>query len=136
VPAMELMGFLFDYQIMQRSTTKYVPLASCLLHTTRTQLTYFSWRGLYALIQNAHYQSGNIRKLEAAVKLYGGLLDIYPDVSQKLTSMLLHKYPKIRTEAADTLFAKTDIGKGVSWVKAKEADLVKLRKTLAAHGSA
>ena len=90
-----------------------------------------SWRSLYALIQNAHYQSGNIRKLEAAVKLYGGLLDVYPDASQKLTSMLLHKYPKVRNEAADTLFAKRDVGKGVNWVKAKQVDLVKLRDDLA-----
>lgn len=132
VPAMEVMGFLFDYQIMQHSATKYVhPLSPLPLFQPEPQLTYSSWRSLYALIQNAHYQSGNIRKLEAAVKLYGGLLDVYPDASQKLTSMLLHKYPKVRNEAADTLFAKGDVGKGVNWVKAKQADLVKLRDTLA-----
>ena len=115
-------------------------LSPSLLHasftTTRTLANTSSWRGLYALIQNAHYQSGNIRKLEAAVKLYGGLLDVYPDASQKLTSMLLHKYPKVRNEAADTLFAKKDVGKSVNWVKAKQVDLVKLRKALAAHGAA
>ena len=65
------------------------------------------------------------------MKLYGGLLDVYPDASQKLTSMLLHKYPKVRNEAADTLLVKRDVGKGVSWVKAKQVDLVKLRETLA-----
>lgn len=66
------------------------------------------------------------------MKLYGGLLDVYPDASQKLTSMLLHKYPKVRNEAADTLYAKRDVGKGVNWMKANQADIVKLRDSLAA----
>lgn len=72
-----------------------------------------------------------MRKLEAAVKLYGGLLDVYPDAAQKLTSLLLHKYPKVRNEAADTLFAKMGLGKGVNWVRAKQAHLVRLREALA-----
>lgn len=66
------------------------------------------------------------------MKLYGGLLDVYPDAAQKLTSMLLHKYPKVRNEAADTLFVKTGVGKSVNWVKAKQADLVELRRVLKA----
>jgi hypothetical protein len=74
-----------------------------------------------------------MRKLEAAVKLYGGLLDVYPEASQKLTSMLLHKYPKVRNEAADTLFANKGVGKGVNWVKAKQVDLARLRETLSPH---
>ena len=67
------------------------------------------------------------------MKLYGGLLDVYPEASQKLTSMLLHKYPKVRNEAADTLFANKGVGKGVNWVKAKQVDLVKLRQIMAAN---
>ncbi|KAG0649301.1 Tubulin-folding cofactor D [Hyphodiscus hymeniophilus] len=110
VPTMEVVGYLFEYRIMQRSST--------------------NWRNLYALIQNAHYQSGNMRKLEAAVKLYGGLLDVYPGAAQKLSSMLLHKYPKVRNEAADTLFVKRGVGKSVNWIKAKQVDLVKLREAM------
>ncbi len=49
---------------------------------------------------------------------------------QKLTSMLLHKFPKVRNGAADTLFATTGAGKGVNWVKAKQGDLERLRKTM------
>lgn len=57
---------------------------------------------------------------------------MYSDASQKLTSMLLHKYPKVRNEAADTLFVKRGVGKSVNWVKAKQVDLVKLREALEA----
>jgi hypothetical protein len=69
------------------------------------------------------------------VKLYGGLLDVYPDATQKLTSMLLHRYPKVRNEAADTLVVKRDVGKSVNWVKAKQIDLVKLREALGASAT-
>ena len=66
------------------------------------------------------------------MKLYGGLLDVYPDAAQKLSSMLLHKYPKIRNEAADTLFVERGVGKSVNWVKARQEDLVRLREAITA----
>ena len=130
VPAMEVMGFLFDYHIMQRSSTKYYLSSSFISVDENFRLTVLSWRNLYALIQNAHYQSGNVRKLEAAVKLYGGLLDVFPDAVQKLSSMLLHKYPKVRNEAADTLFVKKGVGKSVNWLSAKQVDVERLREVL------
>jgi len=80
VPTMEVMGFLFDAGIMGRSN--------------------LNWRSLYLLVQKAHYKTGNVRKLEAAIKLYGGLLDVYPEALQKLTSMLLHPFPNIRNQVA------------------------------------
>jgi hypothetical protein len=73
-----------------------------------------------------------MRKLEAAVKLYGGLVEVYPEAMQKLTSLLLHKYPKVRNEAADVIFIKSGVGKGVNWAKAKQVDLNRLRDSLAA----
>jgi hypothetical protein len=130
VPAMEVIGFLFDYQIMQRSETKYSPPLECIIFTS--ELTSYSWRNLYALIQNAHYQTGNMRKLEAAVKLYGGLIDVYPDAVQKLLSLLLHKYPRVRNEAADMLFVTKGVGKSVKWAMATQADLIKLKAEMEA----
>lgn len=91
-------------------------------------------RSLYLLVQKAHYKTGNIRKLEAAVKMYGGLTDVYPEALQKLTTMLLHPFPKIRNEVADTLFAVRGLGKGVDWVKASKADLERLKVELVETG--
>ena len=54
-------------------------------------------------MQKAHYKTGNVRKLEAAIRLYGGLIEVYPPAAEKLTSMLLHPFPKIRNQVADTL---------------------------------
>jgi len=81
-------------------------------------------------VQKAHYKTGNIRKLEAAVKLYGGLIEVYPEALQKLATMLLHPFPKIRNEVADTLFAARGLGKEVDWVKANKADLERLKVEL------
>jgi tubulin-specific chaperone D len=81
-------------------------------------------------VQKAHYKTGNIRKLEAAIKLYGGIVQVYPEALQKLTSMLLHPFPKMRNQVADTLFVVRGVGKGVDWTKASKEDLKRLRETL------
>src|SRR5277367_5161682 len=69
------------------------------------------WRSVYLLVQKAHYKTGNVRKLEAAIKVYGGLLQVYPEALEKLTSMLLHPFPKIRNQVADMMFAARGVGK-------------------------
>jgi hypothetical protein len=71
-----------------------------------------------------------VRKLEAAVKVYGGLLEVYPETIQKLTGMLLHPFPKVRDHVADVLFVKKGVGKGVDWTMASKADLNRLLEEL------
>jgi hypothetical protein len=93
-------------------------------------LTFDSWRDLYSLVQNAHYKTGNIRKLEASVRVYGGLVEVYPEALDKLTKMLLHPIPTLRNKVADTLFTARGAGKGVDWSRAKKEDLAKLREGL------
>jgi hypothetical protein len=67
-----------------------------------------------------------VRKLEASIKVYGGLLEVYPEAIQKLSSMLLHPFPKVRDHVADLLFVKRGVGKGVDWTKAGKEDLNRL----------
>lgn len=93
-------------------------------------LTVVSWRDLYRLVQNAHYKTGNIRKLDASVRVYGGLIEVYPEALDKLTKMLLHPIPTLRNTVADTLFTIKGIGKGVDWSRAKKEDLGGLREGL------
>ncbi|KAJ9644755.1 hypothetical protein H2199_003719 [Coniosporium tulheliwenetii] len=90
LPLMEVLAFLFDMQILQR------------LGST------FKWRNLLSLVQKAHFKSQNMVKLSVALDLYRGLADVdatRADVIAKLTSMLLHPFPKIRIAAAETLLA-------------------------------
>jgi hypothetical protein len=67
-------------------------------------------RKLFLLVQKAHYKSSNIPRLEAAISVYAALSRIAPmrmDALKKLTALLLHPYPKIRTAVADCLFMET-----------------------------
>jgi tubulin-specific chaperone D len=85
---------------------------------------------LYLFVQKSHYKTGNVRKLEAAIKLYGGLVQVYPEALEKLTSMLLHPFPKLRNHVADVLFVVKGVGKGVNWTKARKDDLRELKEEL------
>jgi hypothetical protein len=82
-------------------------------------------------IQNAHYKTPNVRKLEAAVKLYGALSEVYPPAVTKLTGILLHAYPTIRNLAAEEIFVVKGVGKSVNWGKARKADMEQVRSHLA-----
>lgn len=81
-------------------------------------------------VQKAHYQTKNVRKLEAAIKLYGGLSGFYPPALSKLCGMLLHPYPTIRTLVAEEIFVLGGVGKGFDWGKAKKVDVERLRGEL------
>lgn len=85
-------------------------------------------------VQTAHFKTQNVRKLEAAVKLYGALSDIYPPAATKLAGMLLHAYPTIRNIAAEDLFVAKGLTslKGVNWGKAKRSDVERVRSELEA----
>jgi hypothetical protein len=111
------MAFLFDMGIMQK---------------LQNGVDGFTWRSLYILIQKAHYQSSNIRKLEACVRLYGGLMEVYPEAVERLMSMLLHRYPQIRNKAADVVFVAKGVGKRVNWLVAKKEDVAMLKRQLVA----
>ncbi|KAE8442213.1 hypothetical protein EG329_003742 [Mollisiaceae sp. DMI_Dod_QoI] len=110
IPTLEVIGFLFDMQIMQKSS--------------------LNWNIFYNTIQGAHYKSSNVRKLHAVVKIYGGLIEVYPDAVTKLSSMLLHNYPRIQNAAADELWVAKGVGKGVDWCHAKRVDLERVRKEM------
>ncbi|KPI38582.1 Tubulin-specific chaperone D [Cyphellophora attinorum] len=60
--------------------------------------------------QKVHTTTASIERLDALIRLYSAFL-VYPDlrnkVLDKLTRLLLHRYPKIRNAAADVLYVNT-----------------------------
>ncbi|KAI9842650.1 MAG: hypothetical protein M1837_007017 [Sclerophora amabilis] len=101
VPCLETLAFLFDIGVLGK-------LAG---------VDEFKWKTLLALVQRSHFKSGNVYKLEAAVKVYGGLTDIAPirqEAVAKLISMLLHPFPRIRNAASDCLCVTTSMSKEAS----------------------
>ena len=94
VPTLDFLAFLFEAGILQRLRDRDFP-----------------WKRLFIDVRKAHFKSGNVQKIEAAVKIYAGMMavpSVRTDVQEKLSSMLLHPYPKIRNVAADALLIVTD----------------------------
>ncbi|KAL8784134.1 MAG: hypothetical protein Q9195_009158 [Heterodermia aff. obscurata] len=92
IPAMDVWGYLFETGALDR-----LGVAE-------------HYHSLIHLVKTAHHKSLNVRKLEAAVKIYLGTLNATiftrwrSEALLQLTGMLLHQYPKIRNAAADALY--------------------------------
>ncbi|KAJ5101766.1 Tubulin-specific chaperone D C-terminal [Penicillium alfredii] len=94
IPTVEFLAFLIDSYI----------------NTTPSEAE-SSFRKLFVLAQRSHFRSSNMARLEAAVKLYAALSRVEPlrvDVLKKLTGMLLHPFPRVRSSVADYLLVLTD----------------------------
>ncbi|KAJ5496781.1 hypothetical protein N7463_008768 [Penicillium fimorum] len=103
IPAVEFIAFLID---------SYIPVIP--------EASGPSFRKLFTLVQKAHFRSANIARLEAAVKVYAALsrIDSLRDgVLKKMTGLLLHPFPRVRSCAAEYLFVVTDseIAKYEDW---------------------
>jgi len=135
VPTLEIIAFLFYAGIFARST----------------QVDY---RKLCLYVQQAGYKTGNVRKLEACVKVYGAIANISispilagdenrraagaQEARKRLGALLLHPWPRIRSLVVDELWglalASTEDDEGttskgllgVDWGKANKADIQKL----------
>lgn len=116
IPAMETLAFFLEQQLANATASSAKVLR---------------------VMQRAHTPTSTIQRLEAATKIYSALC--YTDHKKagldKLTRLLLHRYPKIRGDAADTLHLHTsetglvdcDWTLPVTDLKSK---VVKLRKQL------
>ncbi|CAD6579724.1 MAG: hypothetical protein ASARMPRED_009232 [Alectoria sarmentosa] len=105
VPTLDFVAFLFEADVLQRLRDQD-----------------FAWKRLFTEVRKAHFKSGNVQKIEAAVKIYASMMAVprvSREVQEKLCSMLAHPYPKIRNAAADALLIVTeDEGlMGVKWSK-------------------
>lgn len=137
VPTLEIIAFLFSVGIYQRATT-------------------VDFKALCLQIQKAGYKSGNVRKLEACVKVYGGVAamgdqavalapmadetlqqkrgDGAAEARKRLGALLVHPWPRVRNSVVDELWGlmsggKVDIAerlKGVDWGKAEKGPIKEL----------
>ncbi|PGH36963.1 hypothetical protein GX50_00198 [[Emmonsia] crescens] len=103
IPAVEMIAFLLD---------------NCFLHSSPDPN--INYHKLFVSVQKFHFKSANMSRIEAAIKIYALLwrMDVIRgDAMKKLTGMLLHPYPKIRTVAADCLYMETQVEemKGEDW---------------------
>ncbi|KAF2708780.1 hypothetical protein K504DRAFT_482284 [Pleomassaria siparia CBS 279.74] len=93
IPLLDVIAFLFDMQILNR-------LAD----------TSFNFRTLLSLTQKAHFKSTHMQKLHLALDIYrglGGIATTHLDTVNKVATMLLHPFPKVRISAAEALWVLT-----------------------------
>ncbi|KAL2754333.1 hypothetical protein ACRALDRAFT_1049764 [Sodiomyces alcalophilus JCM 7366] len=126
VPTLEIIGFLFHVGLFARART-------------------IDMRRLCLLVQKAGYKTGNVRKLEACVRVYGGVASLKKDgegeegvlaekrregikeARKRLGALLHHPWPRVRSAVIDVLwmlFCEGEDGdaaarlKGVDWGRA------------------
>ncbi|PYH83881.1 putative tubulin-specific chaperone D [Aspergillus uvarum CBS 121591] len=123
IPVMEFVGFIldgFDFRAVKRS--EGVALRDIL-------------REMFVLIQKAHFKSPNLARLEAAVRVYAplstvagdldgpaaaaGAAALQKDVRKKMTGLLLHPFPRVRSLTAEYLFMETgaEVVKVEDWTR-------------------
>lgn len=113
VPTLEVIGFLFHMGLFQQDSD--VDLGGLCLQT-----------------QKAAYKTGNMRKLAACVKVYGGVAGMRSgreheaavrQAKRRLGALMFHPWPKVRSTVVDELWVLVgDEGKakllGVDWGRA------------------
>lgn len=131
VPTLEVVAYLFHVGVLQRCPE-------------------INLRQLCVLVQKAAYKTGNVRKLEACIKVYGAIAavdadDDVPDISPELATkrregvlearkrlgvLLVHPWPKARCLVVDELWGLVYDNDGdtkrakllsVDWSKAEKA---------------
>ncbi|KAK3390320.1 tubulin folding cofactor D C terminal-domain-containing protein [Podospora didyma] len=128
VPTLEVIAFLFHVGIFS---------------TCRT----VDYKNLCLLVQKAGYKTGNVRKIEACVKVYGAIAASQQphqekgieEARKRLAALMVHPWPHVRNRVIDELWALTtapgtssasDDGavaaarlKGVDWGRADKGDV-------------
>ncbi|OLL24356.1 Tubulin-specific chaperone D [Neolecta irregularis DAH-3] len=113
IPALVVIGNLFELQILQKVDGHY------------------NFGHLFDLIHQATLKSRNVSKLAASIRVYSGLATLHKDKAGynailKLTNLLLHPFPRIRSLAADNLFVYTSSQNVISQHLVEECETVLL----------
>ncbi|KAI1268860.1 beta-tubulin cofactor d [Xylariaceae sp. FL1019] len=109
IPTLEVIAYLFHVGILQRCCT-----------TTGEANGQLNLRQLSLLVQKAAYKTGNVRKLEACIKVYGAIASIgdseaageaseglasgIREARKRLGALLLHPWPRVRNLVVDELW--------------------------------
>jgi hypothetical protein len=120
VPTLEIIAFLFHVGLFQQS--EGVNLASLCLYT-----------------QKAGYKTGNVRKIMACVRVYGGVAGLQKDTARttgvqearrRLGALMYHPWPRVRSLVVDEIwglsgFEAVDEAKltGVDWSEAGKTQI-------------
>ncbi|KAK4647244.1 uncharacterized protein QC761_123680 [Podospora bellae-mahoneyi] len=89
VPTLEVLRFLLDMSVVSPEG--------------------INWKTLCLLVQKAAYKTGNVRKLEACIGLYGGVVlqgegEGREEAKKRLGALMVHPWPRVRSAVVDQLW--------------------------------
>ena len=86
VPTLEVVAFLFHVGVFGMCTS-------------------VDLKALCLLVQKAGYKTGNVRKIEACIRVYGALaLQGLAEARKRLGALLFHPWPRVRSMVVDELW--------------------------------
>lgn len=131
VPTLEVIAFLFHVGLFGSTDAKIGESGGHYEH---------DYKALCLLAQKAAYKSGNVRKIEACVRVYGAVaaleeqpggkaLEGVKEAKKRLGALLLHPWPRVRSMVVDELWGLLVVREeseraekllGVDWGKAEK----------------
>ncbi|KAF4917575.1 Tubulin-specific chaperone D [Colletotrichum viniferum] len=139
VPTLEIVAFLCNVGLFQKCAGGLVGLRSLCLQ-----------------VQRAGYKTGNVRKLEACIKVYGcvagfddtgadpeaaeGVRDGVAEARKRLGALMFHPWPRVRSQVVDELWklfgeegdggGRAEELKSVDWSKAEKGSIKRVVERL------
>ncbi|KAL5594694.1 hypothetical protein BROUX41_001610 [Berkeleyomyces rouxiae] len=149
VVAAALMANIRAFQGVDRVLVSSLEVTAFLIHADLLQRSErIDARALCLQAQKAGYKSGNMKKIEACVKIYGGLAQLASaggtsrmgrsaeaaaEARKRLGALLFHPWPKVRNLVVDEVWALVGEDaamaaklKGVNWGAAKKEEIREL----------
>jgi len=124
VPTLEIVAFLLNVGLLQRSAE-------------------VDARSLCLMVQKSSYKSGNVRKIDACARVYGGVAALsgmeggvatrrrnegVAEAKKRLGALMFHPWPKVRNSVVDVVWTVVEGDeemerklKGVDWGKAESS---------------
>ncbi|KAK0665708.1 putative tubulin-specific chaperone D [Cercophora samala] len=131
VPTLEVLRFLFDMSVVSPEGV--------------------DWKKLCLLVQKAAYKTGNVRKLEACIGVYGGVVlqgegEGKEEAKKRLGALMVHPWPRVRSAVVDQLWrvyssgsdgeaGKGEMLLGTDWGAANKGSVQGLIKELGLTGA-
>ncbi|OIW28427.1 hypothetical protein CONLIGDRAFT_661838 [Coniochaeta ligniaria NRRL 30616] len=112
VPTLEVIAFLFHVGLLGSPGAE---------NTGQGEHHKYNYKALCLLVQKACYKSGNVRKIEACVRVYGAVAALeeqsgrkvvegVKEAKKRLGALLLHPWPRVRSVVVDELWGLLVVG--------------------------
>ncbi|KAK4214402.1 tubulin folding cofactor D C terminal-domain-containing protein [Rhypophila decipiens] len=132
VPTLEVVAFLFHVGVFANCPTGSI-----------------DYKGLCLQVQKACYKTGNVRKTEACVRVYGGIIaapwgksggdEGIKEAKRRLGALMMHPWPRVKSLVVDEIWGWSVVNggdmvgqqiMGIDWAKAEKGRIKLMVKSI------